>query len=347
MLGKTFVHHGLFIYCKRKLSINIDINMEKRKIGKSDLEVYPFAFGGNVFGWTADEKTSFDILDAYVAAGFNFIDTANVYSAWVPGNKGGESETIIGKWLKKTGNREQIVLTTKVGAAFSPDNKGLKKDYILRQAEESLKRLQTDYIDLYFTHFDDLDTPVEETLEAYAQLVKEGKVRYIGASNMNEGRIVQSLQKSEENGYPAYVCLQPEYNLYDRSKYELEYEPIATRYGLGVISYYSLASGFLTGKYKSADDVKGSRAETIKQYMNQRGQKIVEALKHVAGQLNATPAQVALAWLMARPSVTAPIASVSHPDQLDILKSVDIKLDKEAIEKLNEASKYIEPFDLC
>lgn len=319
----------------------------KRKIGKSDLEVLPFALGGNVFGWTANEKTSFEILDTYTNAGFNFIDTANIYSAWAEGNKGGESEAIIGKWFKNTGKRDQIVLSTKVGGEFSPDNKGLKKEYILTQVEDSLRRLQTDYIDLYFTHFDDLKTPVEETLEAYALLVKEGKVRYIGTSNMSAERIVESLQTSKKNGFPEYVCLQPQYNLYDRLEYEVDYEPIAEKYGLGVISYFSLASGFLTGKYDFDKPIAGNRSSAVNLYMNQRGKTIIEALGQVAESLNATPAQVALAWLIARPSITAPIASVSRADQFDILKAVDLKLDQEAIEKLNRASKFVKPFDLC
>ncbi len=298
--------------------------MEKRKIGKSDLEVLPFDLGGNVFGWTADEKMSFKILDAYVADGFNFIDTANAYSSWVPGNKGGESETIIGNWIKKNGKRDRLVLATKVGATISDTSKGLKKEYILKQAEESLRRLQTEYIDLYFTHYDDMDTPIEETLEAYAQLVKEGKVRYIGTSNMSGARIAESIEKSLSNGLPEYICLQPKYNLYDRSEYEKEYEPIAKKYGLGVVTYYSLASGFLTGKYSFDKDVEGKRSNTVKEYMNDRGRKILDALKEVANDYNATPAQVAIAWIIARPSVTAPIASVSKPEQLDILKAVDL-----------------------
>lgn len=321
--------------------------MEKRKIGKSDLEVYPFALGGNVFGWTADEKTSFEILDGYVAAGFNFIDTANIYSAWVDGNKGGESETIIGKWLKQSGKRNDIILTTKVGGAFSPENKGLKKKYILQQAEDSLRRLQTDYIDLYFTHFDDLTTPVNETLEAYEQLVKEGKVRYIGASNVSDDRIEESIKESEKLGYPAYVCLQPEYNLYDRLRYETEYEPIAEKYNLGVISYYSLASGFLTGKYKFNEKAEGQRAGSVNQYLNEKGKIIMDALLDVADKHKATPSQIALAWLIARPSITAPIASVSKTSQLDILKAVDIHLTKDEIDELNSASKYVKPFNLC
>ncbi|GAB6121303.1 aldo/keto reductase [Dysgonomonas termitidis] len=313
--------------------------MKKRKIGKSKLEVYPFCLGGNVFGWTADEKASFEILDAYTDAGFNFIDTANVYSAWAPGNKGGESESIIGNWLKRSGKRENFIISTKVGAALSPDSKGLKKEYILKQAEASLQRLQTDYIDLYFSHYDDLTTPQEETLEAYSQLVKEGKVRYIGASNMSAERLVESIHKSKDNGYAEYICLQPEYNLYDRYKYESEYERIAERYGLGVVSYYSLASGFLTGKYKFDEEVKGNRSDAVNEYMNDRGRLIMDALTQVSERLNATPAQVALAWLIAHPSITAPIASVSKASQLDILKAVDLSLDKEDMDKLNDASQ--------
>lgn len=314
--------------------------MEKRRIGKSDLEVYPFSLGGNVFGWTADEKASFEILDAYVDAGFNFIDTANIYSAWVPGNKGGESETIIGNWLRKSGKRDNLIIATKVGAPISPDSKGLKKSYILKQVEDSLRRLQTDHIDLYFTHYDDLTFPVEEPLEAYAQLVKEGKVRYIEASNMSAFRIEESIDKSRENGWPEYICIQPEYNLYDRMQYEVEYEPMVEEYGLGVVTYYSLASGFLTGKYRFDEPVSGNRSDAVKSYINSRGRHIIETLTEVADLLSATPAQIALAWLIARPSVTAPIASVSKASQLDILKAVDIKLDSETVSRLNNAAKY-------
>lgn len=312
----------------------------KRKIGKSDLEVVPFALGGNVFGWTADERESFDILDKYAGAGFDFIDTADIYSAWVPGNKGGESETIIGKWLKKSGKRKQLTIATKVGARISETHRGLKKAYILSEVEESLKRLQTDHIDLYFTHYDDQSTPIEETLEAYAQLVKEGKVRYIATSNMTPARIRESIEVSRKYNYPEYVCLQPEYNLYDRNQYETKYEELAKEYHLGVVSYYSLASGFLTGKYNSIEDIAHSnRKEQLKNYINDRGQHILTALHEVAKEYNATPAQIALAWLLARPSVTAPIASVSKASQLDILKSVDINLRKEALERLNSVSK--------
>lgn len=222
---------------------------------------------------------------------------------------------------------------------MSPTSKGLKKEYILSQAEESLRRLQTNHIDLYFSHYDDLSTPIEETLEAYAQLIREGKVRYIATSNMSGDRIIESLKISKENNLPAYICLQPEYNLYDRQKYETEYEPIAREYNLGVISYYSLASGFLTGKYSFDKPVEGMRSDAVKNYINPKGKKIIEALTHVAGSLHATPAQVALAWLISRHTITAPIASVSRPQQLDILKSVDIKLSRQMIEELDRAGK--------
>lgn len=314
--------------------------MKKVRIGKSDLEVVPFSLGGNVFGWTADEKASFDILDAYLNSGFNFIDTADVYSAWKPGNKGGESETIIGNWFKKTGKRNDVVLATKVGAEVSATHKGLKKDYILREVEDSLKRLQTDYIDLYFTHFDDLSTPVAETLEAYAQLVKEGKVRYIATSNMSSERIRESIEYSRKNNLPEYICLQPEYNLYDREKYENEYESLVEEYGLGVVSYFSLASGFLTGKYKSISDIEASsRKDRLKSYINPKGQAILEVLNKLSVEYNATPAQIALAWLAARPSITAPIASVSNVNQFDILKFINLKLKADAIEELNKVSQ--------
>lgn len=313
----------------------------KRKIGKSDLEIVPFALGGNVFGWTADEKESFKILDAYVDKGFNFIDTADAYSAWVPGNKGGESETIIGKWLKSTGKRNKIIISTKVGAQVSEQKRGLKKSYIINEIEESLERLNTDYVDLYFTHFDDLETPTEETLEAYAQLVKDGKVRYIGTSNMSPERINVSMEVSKTHNLPEYVCLQPQYNIYDREKYENLYEPLAAKYDMGVISYYSLASGFLTGKYQSADDIATSkRKDQLMNYMNPRGLRILTVLHEMATQYRATSAQIALAWLLARPSITAPIASVSNADQLDILKAVYIQLVHSDLERLNEASKY-------
>lgn len=314
--------------------------MEKRTIGSSSLSVAPLAFGGNVFGWTADESTSFQLLDAFVAAGFNLIDTADVYSRWVPGHQGGESETIIGKWLKQSGKRDQVVIATKLGAEMASDKKGLSKGYIQREVDESLRRLQTDYIDLYQSHYDDLDTPIEETLEAFGQLVTAGKVRFIGASNFTPDRLTQSLELSAKNGYPAYQSLQPEYNLYDRQKYEHDYEPVVNKYGLGVINYFSLASGFLTGKYRSeADFGKSQRGQGMKKYLNDRGFRILNALDEIAEQYKATPAQVSLAWLMAHPGITAPIASATSVDQLhDIAKAADLKLNKAAIEKLTTAS---------
>ncbi|MFD2574279.1 aldo/keto reductase [Spirosoma soli] len=316
--------------------------MEKRTIGKSNLSVAPLAFGGNVFGWTADEPTSFRLLDAFVAAGFNLIDTADVYSRWVPGNKGGESETIIGKWVKQSGKRDQVIIATKLGAEMGPDKKGLSKQYVQSEVEESLRRLQTDYIDLYQSHYDDLSTPVEETLEAFGELIKAGKVRVIGASNFSPERLTESLEASAKHGYPAYQSLQPEYNLYDREKFETQYEPICQRYGLGVINYYSLASGFLTGKYRSVDDLsKSPRGQGIKKYLNDRGERILKAIDEVAAQYTATPAQIALAWQMARPSITAPIASATSVEQLsDLTKAGELNLDQSAIDKLTTASAY-------
>lgn len=314
--------------------------MEKRLIGSSTLSVAPLAFGGNVFGWTADEPTSFQLLDAFVAAGFNLIDTADVYSHWVPGNKGGESETIIGKWLKQSGKRDQVIIATKLGAEMAPDKKGLSKKYMQSEVDESLRRLQTDYIDLYQSHYDDLNTPIEETLEAFAQLIQDGKVRVIGASNFTPERLIQSLEISAREGYPAYQSLQPEYNLYDRAKYEQEFEPIVQQYGLGVINYYALASGFLTGKYHSEADLsKSPRGQGIKKYLDDRGFRILKALDEVAEQYSATPAQISLAWLMAHPGITAPIASATSVAQLqDLAKAAELTLDEAAISKLTTAS---------
>ncbi|GGG06796.1 aldo/keto reductase [Pontibacter amylolyticus] len=315
--------------------------MEKRKLGNSGLEIASLVFGGNVFGWTADEPTSSQLLDAFVEAGFNCIDTANSYSSWVPGNKGGESETIIGNWLKQRGGREKIIIATKVGAKLEGKG-GLGKDYIRQQVEASLKRLQTDYIDLYQSHYDDPETPIEETLEAYAKLIEEGKVRAIGASNFSGERLEQALKASEQNNLPRYESFQPEYNLYDREAYEKEIEPICTRYGLGVINYYALASGFLTGKYRSEADLGQSpRGHGVKNYLNERGFRILQALDEVAEQYSTSPASVSLAWLMARPSITAPIASATKLKQLeDLVKAASLRLDQAAINRLDEASAY-------
>lgn len=317
--------------------------MEQRQLGKSLLKVAPLAFGGNVFGWTADEATSFKLLDAFVAGGFNLIDTADVYSAWVPGNKGGESETIIGKWLKQGGRRDKVVIATKVGAEISPDKKGLAPRYIEQAVEDSLRRLQTDYIDLYQTHYDDLDTPIEATLETYDTLIKAGKIRAIGTSNMSPERILQSLEISEQNGYPRYETLQPEYNLYDRQKFEKQYEPITKQYELGVISYYSLASGFLSGKYRSKEDVqKSQRGEKALSYLDERGKIILDTLDEVAKSYNTNPASVAIAWLVQHPGIVAPIVSATKVEQLEeLFKATQLNLDAGAIEKLNVASDYI------
>jgi aryl-alcohol dehydrogenase-like predicted oxidoreductase len=314
--------------------------MKKRKLGNSGLEVAPLAFGGNVFGWTADEPASFALLDAFVAAGFNLIDTADVYSRWVQGHSGGESETIIGKWLKRSGNRAKVVIATKVGKEMGPNSKGLSKKYILQAVEESLRRLQTNTIDLYQSHADDPDTPLEETLEAYEQLIKQGKIRAIGASNYSALRLAESLRVSEQTGLPRYESLQPLFNLYDRVDYEKELEPLCRQKGLGVISYFSLASGFLTGKYRSEDDLsKRARADMVKKYLNERGFRIIEALDKVAQQHNLTPVKVALAWLISHPSITAPIASATNLEQLnELIEATTIELDSSAIDLLNQAS---------
>jgi aryl-alcohol dehydrogenase-like predicted oxidoreductase len=314
--------------------------MKKRKLGKSGLAVAPLAFGGNVFGWTADESTSFALLDAFVAAGFNLIDTADVYSRWVKGHSGGESETIIGNWLKRSSKRAKVVIATKVGKEMGPNSKGLSKTYILQAVEDSLRRLRTDFIDLYQSHDDDPQTPLAETLEAYDQLIKQGKIRAIGASNYSAQRLAESLKVSEQTGYPRYECLQPLFNLYDRADYEKEFEPLCKKEELGVISYFSLASGFLTGKYRSENDLsKSPRGDMVKKYLNERGLRIIEALETVAQQYHLTPAKVALAWLISHPSVTAPIASATNLEQLnELIEATTIELDSSAINLLNKAS---------
>ena len=314
--------------------------MNRRKLGSSGLEISPLVFGGNVFGWTADEPSSFKLLDAFVAAGFNAIDTADVYSKWAPGHLGGESETILGKWLKRSGNRDKVIIATKVGLEMGPGKKGLSRSYILRAAEDSLQRLQTDYIDLYQSHIDDADTAIEETLGAYADLIAQGKVRAIGASNYTADRFAAALEISKKTGLPRYESLQPNYNLYDRADFEAELEPLCLKEGIGVINYYPLASGFLSGKYRSESDVeKRPRARMLKKYVNERGFKILQALDNVAEKYNATPARVALAWLFARPSITAPIVSATSVEQLnDLVASVELKLDRRSIELLNQAS---------
>lgn len=316
--------------------------MKKNSLGSSGIEVPPFAFGGNVFGWTIDENTSFQILDALIGAGLNFIDTADVYSRWVPGNQGGESETIIGNWLKKSGGRDKVIIATKVGSEMGHDKKGLSKTWIKQAVEDSLRRLQTDYIDLYQTHYDDPDTPMEETLAAYQDLVNEGKVLAIGTSNMSAQRIQVALKTSKEHGFPSYQTVQPLYNLYDRESYEKELEPVCQENNLGVISYFSLASGFLTGKYRSEADLsKSKRGQGISKYLNDRGFKILKALDQVSQELNATPAAISLAWLINRPGITAPIASATSVEQLnEIIKATQLELNADIIHQLNEASAW-------
>lgn len=318
--------------------------MDKRELGNSGINIAPFIFGGNVFGWTIDEPTSFTLLDAFVDLGLDCIDTADVYSRWVPGNKGGESEIIIGNWLKKTGKRNQVVIATKVGNSMdaSNPNKNLSKEYIIKAAEDSLKRLQVDHIDLYQSHNDDPSTPIQETLEAYEQLIKEGKVRAIGASNFTADRLSESLKTSVKLGLPTYVSLQPEYNLYDREGYEKDLEPLCRENNIGVITYYSLASGFLSGKYRSEADLhKSKRGAGIKKYLNDRGQRILKALDDVANNYSTTPATVALAWVIARPGVTAPIASATSVSQLqELAKAVTLNLPTQVIDDLTTAGDY-------
>jgi aryl-alcohol dehydrogenase-like predicted oxidoreductase len=316
--------------------------MTRRKLGNSGLEIATLAFGGNVFGWTADEATSFKLLDAFIGAGFNFVDTADVYSKWAPGNRGGESETIIGKWLKQSGKRQQVIIATKAGMEMGPGKKGLSKAYLKEAAEASLKRLQTDYIDLYQAHADDPETPFEETFEAFGELIKEGKVIAIGASNYTAERLDEALKVSRRDGYPQYESLQPEYNLYDRAGFETKLQPLCRQARIGVIPYYSLASGFLTGKYRSEEDLADKpRARTVKKYLNERGFRILDALDEVASRYHSTPAQVSLAWLLAQPTITAPIASATSVEQLqEIMKATELRLDEEALERLNGASEF-------
>ncbi len=316
--------------------------MQFRKLGKSGLSVAPLAFGGNVFGWTADEAMSFRLLDTFVDSGLNLVDTADSYSTWVPGHVGGESETILGRWFKQSGKRSKVVLATKVASPMGEGKKGLSRKYILEAVEDSLRRLQTDSIDLYQSHRDDPDTPVEETLSAYADLVKQGKVRHIGCSNFSAERMEESLRVSRQYGYPEYISLQPNYNLYDREDYEKNLEPTVVKHGLGVIPYFALAAGFLTGKYKSKEDAaSAARGGMVGKYFTDRGVRILAALEKVAREHNATQAQVALAWLMARPSITAPIASATRPEQLhEIIAATNLQLRPESLEELNRASAW-------
>jgi aryl-alcohol dehydrogenase-like predicted oxidoreductase len=314
--------------------------VQKRRLGKSDIQTAPLVVGGNVFGWTLGATESMRLLDEFVEAGFNFIDTADVYSRFVPGHTGGESETLIGKWLHERNNRDRVILATKLGLPMGPGQEGLSKRYIFKAIEESLRRLQTDYIDLYQSHRDDPATPLEETLQAYAELIRQGKVRAIGASNYQRARLKEALDLADRAGLPRYASLQPLYNLYDRADYEQDLEPLCEQRELGVIPYFSLASGFLTGKYRSRQDLEGAaRAGLVGRYMTSRGERILRALDEVAASYHSTPAAVALAWLIARPSVTAPIASATNTAQLRaLIEGVELKLDATSVEVLNSAS---------
>lgn len=313
--------------------------MIKRRLGNSSLEIGPLVLGGNVFGWTADEPTSFKILDAFVASGLNMIDTADVYSKWIPGHVGGESETVVGNWLAQRGGRDKVLIATKLGVEMAPGETGLGKAYMLRAVERSLKRLQTDYIDLYQSHRDDDKTPMEETLEAFAGLIRAGKVRAIGASNFKADRLAEALRVSAAHGLPRYESLQPWYNLYDRFDYEGDLANLCQRENIGVIPYFGLASGFLTGKYRSEKDLEGKpRGYRVKNMMNERGFRILKALDTVAAEIGATPAQISLAWLTAR-GVTAPIASATSVAQFnEILGATTLKLTADAVKLLNDAS---------
>jgi aryl-alcohol dehydrogenase-like predicted oxidoreductase len=315
--------------------------MQLRNLGRSGLQVPPLCLGGNVFGWTATEAASFAVLDALLDAGLNFIDTADVYSVWVPGHRGGESETVIGSWLQRRGHRDDIVIATKVGMPMSADRKGLSAAHITRSVEDSLRRLQTDRIDLYFSHSDDPTVPLEETLGTYQKLIAAGKIRALGASNYTAGRLAQAIEVSRKNALPRYEVLQPHYNLYARAEYESELEPLCLEEQIGVIPYFALASGFLTGKYRTAADAaKSARGKSaVEKFLNARGLKILAALDDVAQRRRSSPASVALAWLMARPGITAPIASATRVEQLnELVAATRLTLDKADIEQLNAAS---------
>ncbi len=314
--------------------------MALRKLGNTGFVVAPLAFGGNVFGWTVDEATSFRLLDAFVGAGCNLIDTADSYSRWAPGHTGGESEAIIGRWIAQRGRHDDVVIATKVGSDMGLGYRCLRADYIMKAAEDSLRRLQVDAIDIYQSHWDDDKTTFDETLEAYSRLIAQGKVKAIGASNLTAERLAQALAVSRQHGFPHYQTLQPHYNLYERASFEGPLEALCVRENIGVITYFSLAAGFLTGKYRNeADFAQSARGAGMAKFLNPRGHKILAALEAAAKELKATMAQVALAWLMHRPSVTAPIASATSLAQLDELtRAVDIELGGDAIAALDAAS---------
>jgi aryl-alcohol dehydrogenase-like predicted oxidoreductase len=315
--------------------------MDRRALGKTGITIAPVMFGGNVFGWTVDRERSFELLDAFMEAGFNSIDTANVYARWVDGSEGGESESIIGAWMKARGNREDVILATKVGHDMGKRGRGLSKAHIIREVEASLKRLQTDYIDLYQAHRDDPNTPFEDVLETFDQLIKAGKIRAIGASNYDAPRLRQALEVAQKRNFPRYMTLQPHYNLYDRSKFEGELQSLCRDENIGVIPYFPLASGFLTGKYRSESDFsKSLRGGGMGKYLNERGLKILHALDTVASAYGTTPAAVALSWIMRQPSIVAPIASATEISQLkDFSVATRLDLGDYASAILEEASK--------
>ena len=312
------------------------------ELGDTGIQVVPLMFGGNVFGWTIDQDQSFAILDRFADRGFNFIDTADVYSRWKPGNHGGESETILGNWFKHSGKRDSIVLATKVGMDMGDGKQGLSRQYILDAAEASLRRLQTDHIDLYQSHKDDTSTPIDETLEAYQQLIEQGKVRAIGASNFTANRLTEALAVAEKQHLPRYQTLQPEYNLYDRQDYETKLAPAAQQHSLAVVPYFSLASGFLTGKYQTLADTQGAnRASRVAKYFDDRGQRILKALAQVEHETGARQASISLAWLLAQPTITAPIASATSTTQLeDLFAAVNLQLTPDQLKTLTDASAY-------
>lgn len=315
--------------------------MDKRDLGTTGISISQLCFGSNIFGWTIDEAQSLKVLDAVADSGINFIDTADMYSTWAHGGEGGQSETIIGKWLKQRGKRDSMVIATKVGKEMGPGKKGLSKAYITKAVEDSLKRLQTDYIDLYQSHDDDQETPLIESMETFTDLIKQGKVRAIGASNYNGVRLKEALQVSRDNNLASYQTLQPLYNLYDREAFETDLQPVCLENNIAVINFYALASGFLTGKYRTEADLATSKRASNKKYLNDRGLKILEGLDEVAAGYNANPAQVSIAWLLAQPSIAAPIASATTVEQLqDLVKGAELKLDTQAIELLNQASAY-------
>ncbi|MHB1920946.1 MAG: aldo/keto reductase [Chitinophagaceae bacterium] len=316
--------------------------MQLRSLGESGIQVAPLAFGGNVFGWTVDEKASFSLLDTFIDQGFNLIDTADVYSRWVSGNHGGESERILGKWMKLRGHRHRVVLATKVGKEMGPGQKGLSRKYMLGAVENSLKRLQTDYIDLYQSHDDDASVPMEEVLETFGELIRAGKVRAIGASNFSAPRLLQALETSQKLGLPRYECLQPLYNLYDRQPFEQDLQEVCWKQGLGVIPFYSLASGFLSGKYRSEKDFsKSPRGKGMKDYLNQRGLSILSALDDLSEKYHCAPASIALSWLISRKGITAPIVSATRFSQWEeLLAATRITLTLEDIQILDFSSSY-------